>query len=160
MSGDKSLFPGRLVPRLKDSAILVGWISGLILLAGLFWFLTQPVRTSIMIRAVNKVLAQSGDIRRLGEAQSRGSLGMGTWFTMEELPNQTDTGREKLAKGSRAYVFAFIGEGFFFPCAAVVSPGGNVEEFIPLSDHGKRMIKRVSPGIIKIYSLRIEGVES
>ena len=152
-------FPNPLIPKLKDTAILLGWILGPILIAGLAWFLTQPLRENLLTKAINKVLEQSGDYRRLGEPVRRLSSGMGSWFTVTDAQRRRDTEREPLPEGTRAYVFVFIAEGSFFPCAAVVAPGGNVQEFIPLTSQGKRMIKRTSPGILRIYASRIEGAE-
>jgi len=160
MSSEKPRIPNYLVPKIKDSVILVGWISGLILIASLCWFFTQPARSGILVRAINKVLEQSGDSRRLGESFNTPSSGMGSWYTLTENSRRRDSGSELIPDGTRAYVFIFIGEGSFFPCAAVVSPEGKVEEFIPLNDQGKRMIKRVPPGVLKIYSSRIEGLKS
>ena len=138
---------------LKDAGILVGWIVGLLLLAGLSWFLTQPARDRFLLDAVNRVLEQSDDSRRLGEAVApgtvkAGSLMMGSWFTVTGASAET-----------RAYVFAFIGGGTFFPCAAVVSPEGKVEAYIPLNNYGARVLKQISPGILGIYTRRIEGAK-
>ena len=138
---------------IKNTAILAGWIAGLIILAGLIWFFTQPVRNRIMLNAVNQVLEHSGDTRRLDAPLSPGMItpGLhrtGSWYTMA---GQT---------ANRVFVFAFTAEGTFFPCAAVVTPEGNVEEFIPLNNHAERMLKRLSPEIIKLYTRRIEGAGS
>jgi len=138
---------------LKDAAIFAGWIAGIILIAGLAWFFTQPVRDRLMISAVNTALEQSGDPRRLASVlpaaeQPPGASRMGLWFTM------TAPG---LPAGTQVFVFAFIAEGVFFPCAAVVSPQGAVQEFIPLSVHGERALRRISPGILEVYSRRISG---
>jgi len=154
-----------LVPQVKDVLMLVGWIAGLILIAALCWFLTQPVRSRFLRSAVNQVLEDSGDSRRLGEPDSPGmcgSIGMGTWYTMTELSTKPDgnTGRGEFSEGTKAYIFTFIGEGTFFPCAAVVTPGGKVQEFIPLNSHGVKMLKLISPGILRIYAQRIEGDKS
>jgi len=162
------------VPQVKDGLILFGWIAGLILIASLCWFLTQPIRSRFLLRAVNHVLEESGDTRRLGEPISpslSGSIGVGAWYTMTQaknplppvLPSARRTGDMENAyfsEGTRAFIFTFIGEGTFFPCAAVVAPGGEVKEFIPLSSQGERMIKQISPGVLKIYARRIEGDKS
>jgi hypothetical protein len=149
---DKDIKDKDITP-LKDAAILAGWIAGIILVAGLAWFFTQPVRDRFMIMSVNAVLEQSADPRRLGAplqgaAHPPGSSRMGSWFTMT-APD--------LPAGTRVFVFAFIAEGTFFPCAAVVSPQGVVQEFIPLSVHGERALRRVSPGMLDVYSRRISG---
>jgi hypothetical protein len=67
-----------------------------------------------------------------------------------------DTETSYFSDGSRAVVFSFIGGGFFFPCVVVINPEGTVEEFIPLSSHGERIIRQVPPGILQIYTRRIE----
>ena len=159
MSDNKSRVPDNLAPKMKDTAILLGWISALIIIASLTWYFTQPLRNSFLIRAVNKVLEQSGDYRRLIEPLSARSLGMGSWYTMAEDNRRRDSANDPLTEGTRAYVFTFIGEGTFFPCIAVVTSGGNAVEFIPLNSYGRGMIKRVSPGILRIYTSRIEGLK-
>ena len=151
-----------LFPQLKDLLMLMAWIAGLILVAGLCWFLAQPARTRFLRNSVNRVLEESGDFRRLGEPVSPGmsaSSGMGVWFTMTDTsgqPARTGGGTE-FNEGTRVYVFTFIWGAAFFPCAAVVRPGGEVQEFIALNSHGERMMKLISPGIMKIYARRIEG---
>ena len=163
-----------LVPKLRDAAILTGWIAGIILIASLCWFLTQSVRSRFLVIAVNRVLEQSGDSRRLDSPVSPvpPRSGLGLWFTMGKADNQTLPGRRSSTgginddatgantAGTRAYIFVLIAEGTFFPCVAVVNSEGKVEEFIPLTRAGERMIKRFSPGILKIYIRRIEGAGS
>lgn len=161
MSNEKSGLPGYLTPKMKDTFILAAWISGLIIIAGLCWFFTQPLRESLLVKSINKVLEQSQDMRRVGKSLPSLSSGMGSWFTMTEAAaKRRDNVRETLAEGTMACVFVFIAEGSFFPCIAVVSPEGKVEEFIPLNSQGTRILKQVSPGILQIYTNRIEGTES
>ncbi|MCL2231457.1 MAG: hypothetical protein FWB99_00095 [Treponema sp.] len=142
------------MPLPKDAAIFAGWIAALLLIAGLLWFFTQPVRERFMLNAVNQVLEQSGDPRRLQAPVPHGALHagvsrMGTWYTMS---GQTE--------GTMAFVFMFIADGTFFPSAAVVAPGGRaVQEFIPLNNHAERMLRQVSPEILRLYSRRITGAE-
>jgi hypothetical protein len=134
---------------IKDSMIFLGWIASLLFIAGICWVLTQPVRNRFLVRAVNRVLEQSNDPRRLSESLPVGtgsSLFMGQSFEMDR------------GQGERAHaiVFSFVGEGTFFPCVAVISPYGEVQEFIPLTSNGEKIIRRISPGILGIYSRRIE----
>jgi hypothetical protein len=136
------------IPRLKDTAILFGWIAALLLIGCLCWFLTMPLRNDTLRNSVNRVFIQAGDARRLdapiAPAAIKPSLGrIGTWFTMRD--------------GYRALVFSLIADGVFLPCAAIVNPQGKLEEIIPLSDGGAKLLARVSPGIIKLYTRRIEG---
>jgi hypothetical protein len=168
MSSEKKLFSGKDgnqerpgIFQLKDTMILFGWICSILILAGACWILTQPVRNRFLIRAVNRVLEQSGDTRRLGEPSSpgTGSSTMGSWYSVTSA-GKPEFGSEKLPGGAKVFVFSFIGEGTFFPCAAVVSESGKIEEFIPLNSHGERIFKRISPGILKLYTRRIEGVKS
>ena len=163
-----NFFPAQV----KDTVILAGWIVGLILIAALSWSLIQPLRTRFLLRAVNRVLEQSGDFRRLRAPVSPGELragfsngripAAGFWYTMTELPvrQARDSDRQQLPEGTKAFVFAFIGEGTFFPCAAVVTPEGKVEEFIALNSRGEKVMQRISPGILRIYTRRIEGAKS
>jgi len=137
----------------RDTLIILAWIASILIIAGICWFSTQPLRSRLMIRAVNRVLIQSGDSRRLMEPSSperRGSLLTGSWFTMLD-----DTPVRK-----RVLVFSFIGEGTFFPCAAVMTQDGKLGELIPLNSHGEKVLGRISPGILRIYTRRIEGAES
>ena len=130
---------------LKDTTIILGWIIGLVVVASLCWFFTQPARNRFLINAVNHVLEQSGDYRRVSEPISRGSSrahGLGRWYYF--------------SGETRVYIFTFIVEGAFFPCAAVKTAEGRIEEFIPLSRHGERMFARISAEMLNIYAQRIE----
>lgn len=138
---------------LRDAAILAGWIAGIVLIAGLVWFFTQPTRDRFTVTAVNQVLLQSGDSRRLLAPVPPGALDakvsrLGSWYTVYGLP-----------EGTKAFLFTFIAEGTFFPCLAIVTPGGNVTEFIPLNNHGERVFRRISPEVLRLYSRRIVGAE-
>ena len=137
----------------KDALIILAWIASILIIANIFWFSTQALRYRLMVRAVNRVLIQSGDSRRLIEPSSRdrkGSLLTGSWFTMlDETP-----------VGKKVLVFSFIAEGTFFPCAAVMTQDGKVGELIPLNSHGEKVLRRISPGILKIYAKRIEGAQT
>jgi len=156
VEGLRSLLDSVIV---KDAMKLFGWIGSILLVAGLSWALTQPVRSRFLMRAVNRVLEQNGDSRRLNELSSgsRGSSMIGSWYTMIKAWQQDISDNENFSEGTKAFVFSFIAEGTFFPCAAVVDPVGRVQEFIPLNIHGKKMLERISPGILKLYIRRIEG---
>ena len=132
----------------KDTLIILAWIASILLIANICWFSTQALRYRLLIKSVNRVLIQSGDSRRIIESRERrGSLLTGSWFTMlDETP-----------VGKRVLVFSFIVEGTFFPCAAVMTQDGKVEELIPLNSHGEKVLRRISPGILKIYTRRIEA---
>ena len=134
---------------IKDSLVFLGWITGLLFIAGICWVLTQPVRSRFLVKAVNMVFEQSGDPRRLLEPLPSGKgafMFMGQCFEMDKEQGER----------TQAVVFSFIGEGVFFPCVAEVSRGGEVKELIPLTKHGEKILQRISPGIIGIYTRRIE----
>ena len=153
-----------LIPHLKDAAIFLGWIAGIVLVAGLCWFFTQPVRNRFLQNSVNRVLEQSGDQRRVGSPLFiKAPAAFGSWFSVFELPSRqtaAGSGEGSPEEGTKAFVFSFIGGGFFFPCAAIIAPDGTVKDFIPLGKYGERMMKQVSPGILRIYVRRIEGIQS
>jgi hypothetical protein len=138
------------IPRLKDLSIFIGWIGGLLLIGGLCWFLSAPLRAGRLLRSVNRVFIRSGDTRRLGEAIPSSeltpeALRIGTWYNMVS------------GNGRRAVVFTLAAEGRFFPCAAEINAEGGVEEIIPLSAGGEKTFSRLSPGSVQIYIRRIEG---
>jgi len=141
----------------KDTVMFISWIAIILIMASLSFVFSQPLRDSLLINAVNKVLSQSGDPRRLMidpfTPESRDQFAIGKWYAM----NQAADGQ--FSQGTKAFVFSFFGEGTFFPCAAIVNSDRKVLEFIPLSSHGQRMIRKVSPGILQIYTRRIEGNE-
>jgi hypothetical protein len=139
-------------PQLKDLSIFAGWIGGFLLIGGLCWFLSAPLRTQRLMRSVNRVFAQAGDLRRLDAAipsseLPSGALRIGTWYNMAFS-----------GEGSRAVVFTFITGGRFFPCAAEINPEGRVEEIIPLSREGEKTLRGLSPGSVQLYIKRIEGI--
>jgi len=150
MSDKNPLVLNKDTATFKDTMLILAWIASILIVAGICWFTTQPLRSRLMIRAVNRVLVQSGDSRRLVEPLSperRGALLTGSWFTMvDETPVR-----------KRVLVFSFIGEGTFFPCAAVMTQDGRVGELIPLNSHGEKVLRQISPGILKIYTRRIEA---
>ncbi|MCL2472099.1 MAG: hypothetical protein FWF26_00325 [Treponema sp.] len=156
----------RIPPQLKDAAIFLGWIIGLILIAALIWVFTQPVRNQILLGSVNRVLEESGNSLRLGEplppdfrssanSGTSASLVFSTWFTVAGNSEQGNS-----LPGAKAIVFTLVADGSFFPCLAIVTQEGTVREFIPLSSYGGRIMKTLSSGILKIYTRRIEGAES
>jgi len=142
-----------------DAVKLFVWIGSILVIAGACWMLTQPVRDRYLMRAVNRVLEQYGDSRRLSElaSGSGGSSIIGSWYIMIKGRQQGISGTDNFIEGTKAFVFTFIAEGTFFPCAAIVDPMGQVREFIPLNIHGKKILDRISPGILKLYIKRIEG---
>jgi hypothetical protein len=136
----------------KNTLTLAAWILGLILVGGLLWVFTKPVRNRLLIQAVNQSLQQSGAAgRSIGRLHPRVTASddtarRGYWYTLADADG-----------GKRAYVFTFIAEGTFFPCVAILSADGKVERFLPLCNHGERAFARLPPEIIKLYTNRLEG---
>ena len=146
----KMLIEHPLIPKLKDKAIFAGWIGGLLLLAGFSWFLSQPSRNLFLQRAVNRSLEHSGESRRLeGPLPSAEGAKMGSYFSL--------AGPSRLGNPGRVFVFTFVAEGLFFPCAAIIGADGRVEELIALNNQGKIVIERASQGVLNLYIRRIEG---
>jgi hypothetical protein len=145
----------------RDTIKLFGWIASILIIAGLCWTLTQSVRNRFLTRAVNRVLEQYGDSRRVAELSSSVKIGgaslIGSWHNMIKARQQGTSTNDDFLDGTTAFVFSFIAEGTIFPCVAVVDPMGRVQEFIPLNTHGKKILSRISPGILKLYIRRIEG---
>ena len=146
----KLLLDHPFIPKLRDKAIFAGWIGGLLLLAGFCWFLSQPSRNLFLQRAVNRSLESSGDFIRLeGPLPPADAAKMGNYFSF------TDSSR--FVNSGKVFVFTFVNEGVFFPCAAILGADGRVEELIALNSQGKMILERVSQGILNLYIRRIEG---
>ena len=139
---------------IKDAALLLGWIAAIILIAGFSWSFVNSHRNRSLQRSVNRVLEQSGYEYRLGEPVYTRvfNTGLGTMYEL--------TGRygNEVYPGARIFIFTIIAEGYFFPCAALITPIGEVQEIIPLGSHAQRKLRQVTPGIMQIYTRRIEGI--
>jgi hypothetical protein len=131
---------------MKDLGILLGWLAGLLLIGGLFWSLTENVRSRGLQRVVNRVLADSGDPLRLsGVISGPGKrIALGTWY---------NTGSSE----DRVLVFPLISGSAVIPCVAVLDPQGKVEQIIPLGVHGEQVFRDLPQGILQIYKHRIEA---
>jgi hypothetical protein len=135
---------------IKDWAVFLGWIGGLVLIGGIIWFLTQPLRAQVLMRSVNRALSFGEDQRRLQAAlplprPSGSAAPQGNWYT---LMNSRDS----------FFVFPIMRDGILILCGAQVSQTGKVVEIIPLSDHAKQVLKNIPEGIIQMYGRRIEAL--
>jgi hypothetical protein len=127
--------------------IFTAWIAGILLLGSLSWFFTQPIRERILLYSVNRVLTTSGLSLRLeapifpwrmpGKATQ-----LGSWFT---LANSEDWG----------VVFSIMFDGIPASFFAVVSPRGAVNSLVPLSNHSAKVLDRLPPETLRIYTRRI-----
>jgi hypothetical protein len=130
---------------------LAAWIAGICLVGGLCWFLTQPLRNSLIVRTVNRTLEQHGESRRLEApispwGKSGAVFQLGSWYTLTD-----GTGR--------AVVFSIMNDGILAPYASFLSPQGEAGLFIPLSVHAGRLLDRLPVGILQTYARRIESAE-
>jgi hypothetical protein len=133
--------------KIKDKAVFLGWIAGLLLAGSLLWGLTQSLQARYLLRAVNRVLISLEDSRRLLAPQGRrfiSSNPLGVWYSM-------------LDSDTLMFVFAIVWDGILVPCGAQVSPEGNVEELLPLGGHATRILGRLPHGVIQPYVRRIEA---
>jgi hypothetical protein len=145
---------GENTPPLKDKALLLGWLGGIILAGCLFWLITQPARGRSLARGMNRAMVLLEKDYRLGSPipyrnMTPSAARLGLWFTLEGEEN-----RER-----KVLVFTLTTGGAFLPCAAVVSPRGKVEELIPLNRRGEELLGRLSPGVIALWVQRIERTD-
>ncbi|QQO07951.1 hypothetical protein [Breznakiella homolactica] len=136
---------------LKEAGISAAWIMGTLLVIGLLWLFTQPVRERRFIRTVNRVLMQNEDPRRLTAAISAWGLPgragqLGSRF-------ETDT------PGKIAVVFSMVNDGIPLSCLTFVSENGTVESLIPLSNHASAVMDRIPEITRQTYIRRIESGE-
>jgi len=135
--------------KIKDKAILFGWISGLLLFISLLWILTQPLQAHYLMRSVNSVLASGNDSRRLSSYihQSNDTGLFGYWYSMN---NTTDM----------MFVFAVFKDGILIPLGATVTAGFSVLEVVPLSAHALQSFDSLPNSVLQIYINRIESAAS
>jgi hypothetical protein len=138
---------------LKDRAILVAWIAGLILFASLLWFLSFPFRSACLMNSTNKILASMDAVDSVAPHQLlsapllrpyAGQTPMGCWYRISD-------------SDSLFYVFVLMHGGILVPCGAELSEGGKVTEIIPLGNHARQVMGRISPDLVQVYVNRIES---
>jgi hypothetical protein len=134
---------------LKDRAIFLGWIVGLVLIASLLWSLSFPFRSFCLMRSTNKVLIAMDDSRRLVAPlpHSAAPVSLGCWYRLSGSDSAD----------SLFYVFALVQGGILVPCGAEISGKGEVLDVIPLGNHARQIMKRTPPGLVQLYVRRIES---
>ena len=137
---------GALFSGSKNAGILAGWIGGILIIGGLFWFLTQPLRANFLMRAVNQVFLRTGTAHRLAAAIPPGKSGrpVGSWYALANSPD-------------RAVVFSVMADGVLVSFAAIVSEEGTVDALIPLSGHAVQIMDRIPGSALRPYIRRIEA---
>ncbi|MDR3336737.1 MAG: hypothetical protein LBT16_05980 [Treponema sp.] len=132
----------------KQWGCFAAWIGGLLLAGILLWALTASFRSHLMLNGVNKSLSRAGPAYQLeAPIASLGNPGralqLGAWFTLKDSP-------------SWAVVFPIISGTSLLAMLAVVSPGGELEAIIPLSNGGKQTLEDLPAGTVLIYKRRVE----
>jgi len=130
---------------MKDKAILLGWITGLLLLISVLWISIQSVHAFYILRAVNNVFINNDDSRRVSKflhAKAGKAEALGYWYSM----NSTD----------KMFVFTVFLDGILIPLGAIVSPNCTVTEILPLSAHAIQIFDKLPKSILRVYTGRIE----
>ncbi|GMO47136.1 MAG: hypothetical protein Ta2B_29090 [Termitinemataceae bacterium] len=132
---------------LNDGGIFCIWVFAILLAASLLWGLTGKSRAGITVNAVNRLLYELGEDRRVVSAinefgMSGISLQTGKWFILNS--------REK------AVIFPLIVDGTLSPCLGIVSTEGLFTHIVPLSKNAEKSRERMSEGLLQIWIDRIE----
>jgi hypothetical protein len=138
---------------LKDRAILVAWVAGLVLIASLLWFLSFPFRSVCLMNSTNKILASLNDAG--SDAPPKilsapllhpfsGSAPLGCWYRIAD-------------SNSLFYVFVLMHGGILVPCGAEISEEGGIDEIIPLGSHARQVMGRIPQSLVQAYAHRIES---
>jgi hypothetical protein len=135
--------------KIKDAAILGGWIGGLLLVGVLLWVLTGPVRDRGLRQAANRSLAAQKETVRLTELLPR------------RFSHPEPLGRRFGLEDSAGImlIFPLLSGDAALPVGALLNGQGKVDRLIPLGNHGRQIFDRVPQGILKIYIRRIEADE-
>ncbi|MDR0323922.1 MAG: hypothetical protein LBI12_05710 [Treponema sp.] len=131
---------------IKDKSILTGWIMGLLIVISVIWIVSHKLQGSFLMRAVNNVLMNNDDSRRLSahiQKKTGKADPLGYWFSIDK-------------SSDKIFIFTVFNDGVLVPLGAIVSDNGKVEEVIPLSAHAVQIFNRIPPGILQIYINRIE----
>ena len=138
---------------LKDRAIFVGWVAGLVLIASLLWSLSFPFRAFCLMRSTNKIFITMDDSRRLTASippSAAGTVSLGCWYRLSG----------SASNGSLFYVFALAQGGVLVPCGVEISEKGEALDIIPLGNHARQIMSRIPHGLIQRYVRRIESAAS
>jgi hypothetical protein len=135
------------IQEIRDKAVLLGWVAGLLMLISLIWIFSQPVQAHYLLRSINNVFIYNNDERRVINylKKGHGKTGLiGYWFSMYNT-------KENM------FVFTVFKDGILVPLGAIVSDTGNVQEIIPLSAHAVQIINSLPQSILQMYIRRIEA---
>jgi hypothetical protein len=146
MTGSDVKDPGL---RMKEAAILGGWIGGLVLIGALLWVLTGSARDRGLLQAVNRSLTAQKETLRLAEPLPR------------RFSDREPLGRRFSLENSTGcmLIFPLLNGESALPVGALLDGQGKVDRLIPLGNHGRQVFDRIPQGILKIYIRRIEADE-
>jgi hypothetical protein len=132
---------------LKDKAILLGWIFGLLMIVSVIWIISQSTHAFNLLRTVNNVFINNNDSRRVSKyiPIKRGKASpLGYLYSMYN-------------SSKYFLVFTVFQDGILVPLGAVISDNGSVEEIIPLSAHAVQIFDKIPITILQIHIRRIES---
>jgi hypothetical protein len=131
---------------LKDKAILLGWIFGLLIITSVIWIVSQPAHAFNLLRTVNSVFINNGDSRRISKYIP---VKQGITHPLGYLYSMYNSSKY-------FFVFTVFRDGILVPLGAVISDNGRVEEIIPLGAHATQIFNNIPESILQIHIRRIE----
>jgi hypothetical protein len=134
------------IPVIKDRAIFLGWIAGLVIISILIWSFSYPFRAACLMRSTNKVLISMADEKRLAAPLLHPPtvpVPLGCWYRLAN-------------SNSLFFVFTIMREGILVPCGAEISENGDVL-ISPLGSHARQLYERIPQNIMQVYIHRIES---
>jgi hypothetical protein len=132
----------------RNLLLCCAWIGAAFLLGTLLWVFTRSLRPQLLQRAANRVIARSGETRRLDAPA--GQTGFGTWYTLVTVPDNTST-------EGWALVFTLMDGTRAAVCAAFVDHQGNIEKLIPLSEYAVEVTADLPEPVYNLYKERIRA---
>ena len=134
------------VPEIRDRAVSIGWIAGLLIIICVLWIVVRPAQARNILRTVNRVFIAANDSRRVNVYVPKPSVKHGPLGYQYSLMGSTD----------QFFVFGAMKDGILVPCGAVISADGKVNEIIPLSAHARQVLENMPDGTMRMYISRIE----
>jgi hypothetical protein len=136
----------------RSLLISLAWIGGVLLTGWCLWFFTQSYRSRLLAEAVNRVLEQNGEPRRLEVPLSSGGPALlGSWFTVSGDPSVPAD-----AVGGRAFVFTVIRGGVSAACVALTDSSGGIKRILPLSGNAAQVTEELPLPLYRFYEERIK----
>ncbi|GMO54303.1 MAG: hypothetical protein Ta2G_13220 [Termitinemataceae bacterium] len=133
---------------MREGEIFTIWAAVIILSGSLLWAFTSNLRNVITLRAVNQVLLEAGEDKRVVSiikpwGQNGKALQAGIWCILNN--------REK------AIIFPLVVDGTFSPCLGIINGEGNLSNIVPLSTNSKTVIGRMSADVLQIWVERVQN---